>query len=346
MAQIVTYGEAMALVLAEPAEPTALSPTYSRQTVGAEANVAVGLARLGNDVAWFGRVGDDDLGAAVLRDLRAEGVEVSHAVADPDRPTGIIVRDQIPGRATSVSYHRRGSAGAALEAADVPHRCVAAAAFLHVTGITPMLSASALDATVAAVGAARGNGVAISLDPNIRLKLAPLAAWAATLEPFLDCEVILAGEAEARALHAESQRPLEAEADPTHISPHDEVPAAELMGWLHDRGARTVVLKQGREGAMVSSAGPSGQVDAVATVEVDAVGAGDAFAAGYLSATVGGADPMEAIRQGAVVAAMSVQGRGDWVASPTTAPYPPLGGDKADVDRGAKTKPPHNTPPG
>jgi 2-dehydro-3-deoxygluconokinase len=262
----------------------------------------------------------------VLRDLRAEGVDVSHAVVDPDRATGIIVRDQIPGRPISVSYHRRGSAGSALEPADVPLACIAGAAYLHVTGITPMLSASALHATVAAIGAAKANGVAISFDPNIRLKLAPIAAWAATLEPLLDCEVLLVGEAEARALHAAGRREDE-------TGEAAEAPDRELIPWLHERGARTVVMKQGRDGAVVSSAGHVRHIDAVPTVEVDAVGAGDSFAAGYLSAAVRGAAPVAAARKAAAVAAMSVQGRGDWVAAPTAAQLPGLPGHQVDIDR-------------
>lgn len=310
---LVTFGEAMALFLAETATPVAMSPTFTRRTAGAEANVAVGLARLGHDAAWFGRVGDDDLGTAVLHDLRAEGVDVSAAVVDPARPTGIVVRDQIPGRATSVSYHRRGSAGGALEPADVPRHRIAGAAFLHVTGITPMLSDSAREATLAAVDSARSHDVAISFDPNIRLKLAPMTAWVAALQPFLDCALLLAGEQEARALCGGSD--------------------SEAIRSLHRSGARTVVIKLGADGAVVSSGGVAEHVEAFPTAETDPVGAGDSFAAGYLSAVLQGSTPRQAARRAAAVAALSVQGRGDWTAAPTAAECERFLGGNADVDR-------------
>jgi 2-dehydro-3-deoxygluconokinase len=90
---VVTFGEAMALLLAEPGVPLRRATTFRRQVAGAESNVAVGLARLGHRVGWFGRVGAGAFGDAVLATPRAEGIDVSRAVVDGTAPTGLL-----PGR--------------------------------------------------------------------------------------------------------------------------------------------------------------------------------------------------------------------------------------------------------
>ncbi|MEU0949668.1 PfkB family carbohydrate kinase [Streptomyces canus] len=74
---------------------------------GAESNVAIGLARLGHRGRWVSRVGADELGALVLRTLRAQGIDTSHAVTDDtDRPTGLLLTEPRLGTLTPVSYHR------------------------------------------------------------------------------------------------------------------------------------------------------------------------------------------------------------------------------------------------
>src|SRR4051812_3116972 len=162
---VVTFGEAMALMLAEPGVPLRRAHTFRRQVAGAESNVAVGLARLGHRVGWFGRVGADAFGDVVLATLRAEGVDVSRAVVDDTAPTGLLIRDCSAVRPTEVAYYRRGSADSRVAAPDVDPAYVAGAGWLHVSGITPVLSSSAGAATVAAVEAARDAGVRVCLDP-------------------------------------------------------------------------------------------------------------------------------------------------------------------------------------
>ena len=59
---------------------------FERHVAGAEANVAVGLARLGHSVAYIGRVGGDGFGTAIVRKLRGEGVDVGHLAVDAEAP--------------------------------------------------------------------------------------------------------------------------------------------------------------------------------------------------------------------------------------------------------------------
>lgn len=175
--EVVTFGEAMALLLAEPGRPLDHAERFRRSIAGAESNVAVALARLGHRVGWFGRVGDDAFGRTVLRTLRGEGVDVSRARVDPAAATGLIVRDCHAERAIEVLYHRAGSAGSRLAREDIDPAWLGSARILHVTGVTAALSATALDACVAAVEAARSAGVLVSYDPNVRRKLLAAEHW-------------------------------------------------------------------------------------------------------------------------------------------------------------------------
>ncbi len=157
--EAVTCGEAMLLMLAEPGLPLERATHFRRSVAGAESNVAAGLARLGHWARWIGRVGDDPAGEAVLRELRADGVDVSCAEMDPESPTGLLLRDSHPRRAVDVQYYRTGSAASLLSPAQITPEALAGVRLVHVTGITPMLSEDAEKATHALIEGARGRPV-------------------------------------------------------------------------------------------------------------------------------------------------------------------------------------------
>lgn len=106
--EVVTFGETMAALRAHGA--LRLGGSLGLSVAGAESNVAIGLARLGHRVHWAGQVGADELGALVLRTLRAEGV-------DAGRPTGLLLAEPRLGTLTRVSYYRAASAGSAVSPA-------------------------------------------------------------------------------------------------------------------------------------------------------------------------------------------------------------------------------------
>ena len=108
---LVTTGEVLALM--NPASPGPMRHTRDfRLTIaGAEANVAIGAARLGGPVAYAGRVGDDEFGRLARSTLRGEGVDVSHLVTDPTAPTALMIKEyRLPG-VVGVNYYRAGAAG-------------------------------------------------------------------------------------------------------------------------------------------------------------------------------------------------------------------------------------------
>ena len=310
--EVVTLGEVMALMLAEGSAPLAQAARFDLSVAGAEGNVAVGLSRLGHRVALWTCLGEDALGDVVLRSLRGEGVDVGVARRVADRPTGLIVRDAPLGRPLTVSYYRSGSAGTALGPEDVVPQVVAGARLLHVTGITAMLSDTSYAAVLAALDAARGAGVTVSVDPNLRLRLGPVDRWKERLDPLLRAaDVVLTGRDELALLSG-----------------------AEDPAWLVERGAHTVVVKDGAAGAYETDGTTELRVAARSVPLVDPVGAGDAFAAGWLSGWLRGVPAQRRLDEAATVAACVVAARGDFAGLPIAAVRDGLlQGGGADVTR-------------
>lgn len=122
MSDVVTLGETMALVKADEPGPLAQAHAHAHALSlaigGAESNFAVAVARLGASVTWVGRVGQDSLGDLVLRELRAEGLDVV-GVRDHEAPTGLMVKERRTAGQLRVWYYRTGSAGSRLRPADV-----------------------------------------------------------------------------------------------------------------------------------------------------------------------------------------------------------------------------------
>ena len=137
MSRVVTAGETMALLDPVREGELELGDMLRLRFAGAESNFAVGLARLGVDVAWISRLGGDRLGALIRDALAGEGVDLRW-VAEDDAPTGLFYKWRADGR-TSVAYHRRGSAASRLSPADAPGEALAGAALVHLTGITMAL---------------------------------------------------------------------------------------------------------------------------------------------------------------------------------------------------------------
>ena len=312
MVDVVTVGETMASFRA--AGPLRLGGEARLSVAGAESNVAIGLARLGHAVRWVGRVGDDELGELVLRMLRAENVDVSYAVTDPARPTGLIVFEPRAGRLMRALYYRTGSAGSAIAACDVLSALQPPPRILHVTGITPALSPAAADAVLAAMRHARSAGAQVCLDVNYRSRLwSPERASAVlrSLAPYAD--ILIASVSELPLLSP----PGDAVADP----------ADHLLA----NGTTEVVITRGADGATAIAAGQAVSLPARRVPVVDVVGAGDAFAAGYLSGYLDGLDTSGRLARAITTSAFAVSTAGDWEGLPTRADLPQLGAAELDL---------------
>lgn len=312
---VVTFGEVMGLLVARPGQPLTEAHDFTRGIAGAEATVAIGLARLGHRTGWFGRVGDDAFGWAALAALRGAGVDVSRAGTDPHAPTGMLVRDAHPRRRITVQYYRAGSAASRMGPEHVDPAYVAEARLLHVTGITPALSGACLEATKAALAAAREAGVTVSFDPNVRLRLWSAERAAEVLRELVTGADIVLTSADEAAL-------VTGETDPRRAAT-----------WFTDHGTGLVVVKAGGDGAWATDGKQEWSVPVLPAELVDPVGAGDAFDAGFLSGWLDGLPTPDCLARGAACGSLSVQAVGDLDGLPYPHDLQAALDTRAEVDR-------------
>ena len=306
-AEVVTFGECLASFVGTEPGPFTEAASFRRYVAGSEANMAVGLARLGHRVAYLGCVGDDGFGTAIVRKLRGEGIDVGHLRVVDGARTGVMFRERRGAGPTEVIYHRSGSAGSMFGPADVSTAvdagALSGARRLHCSGITPAISTSARAATILAIDMAAAAGLEISLDLNLRRRLWTDEEAAAVLRPLVSrCDVVFASLDEAAVVAG-----LAPDSDPRSV--------AEALIAL---GARRAVLKLGAHGAAsLSAAGEWVSAPAFPVVVVDPVGAGDAFCAGYLAGLLEGLDEMSALRLGNACGASVAAAEGDLTGAPT-----------------------------
>ena len=304
---VVTFGETMALFQPLGEKNLAHAPLLTRGVAGAESNLAIALARLGKKARWISRLGHDPFGDIVLGAVAGEGVDTSLVARDDAAPTGVFFRQIHPHFGAQVFYFRAGSAASKMSAADVSETWFAGAWHLHVSGITPALSDACREATLAAMNMARSLGLTISFDPNLRRKLWSEKAARETLLAMLPlCDVFLPGHDEAEFLLG---------------------PGApqELSGELLDCGPRLVAMKLGERGALSAAKRGAMTVEFIEAppfaVEkvVDPIGAGDAFAAGFLAAWLDEMPLEKCLSRANLLGAMATQFQGDWEGLPTLA---------------------------
>ena len=298
----------MVLVTPAHAEPLADAAEVRLEIGGAESNVAMHAAALGVPTAWISAIGDDALGLRLLRTVTAAGVDTRWVRRDPTAPTGVYFKD--PGR--GVLYYRRGSAASRLGPESIADLPLERAEIVHVSGITPALSttcASLIDRVIDRVtggtssdrafsdralsdrALSDGHRGILSFDVNHRAVLWPPGAAAPALLALAQrADLVFVGLDEAYALFGCDS-------------------AAAVRELLPQPG--TVVVKDGGIGATEFSATGTTFVPAIPTEVVEAVGAGDAFAAGYLAALLGGADTEERLRAGHERAQLVLQSTSD-----------------------------------
>lgn len=168
---ILSFGETMAMLVAEQTGDLAAVEHFHKRIAGADSNVAIGLSRLGFNVAWLSRVGADSLGRFVVETLIKEGLDCSHVAVDHQHPTGFQFKSRNDdGSDPQVEYFRRGSAASHLSSPSITDSLLSAR-HLHATGIPPALSASAREMSFELMTRMRHAGRSVSFDPNLRPSL-------------------------------------------------------------------------------------------------------------------------------------------------------------------------------
>ncbi len=269
-------------------------PHYLQGFGGDTSNAIIAAARAGARTGYLSRVGVDTFGAALLELWQRENVNTACVQQDPDAPTGIyFVTHGAAGH--EFSYRRADSAASRMTPAWLvggAAHAIAAAKVLHVSGISMAISPSACDTVLAAMRLARVAGTLVSFDSNLRLKLWPLERAREGIEKALAlCDIFLPS--------LEDMVTLTGLASP-----------AKIVDWSHAVGAKTVVLKLGEKGAIVSNDERSGLVTGRKVPLVDATGAGDCFCGNLLARVALGDDVFQAAIYANAAAALSVQGYG------------------------------------
>ncbi|MEV7981753.1 sugar kinase [Streptomyces sp. NPDC086519] len=304
---VVALGESMVTFL--PTRPGRLAevPSFDRAVGGAESNVAGALAAAGHTARWVSRVGADGFGDHLVETVASYGVDVSCVVRDPVRPTGVYFRTA-GDRATDaheVAYYRAGSAASAMSARTVDLAAARAGRILHLSGITAALSEGCLGLLRELTASAGERPPLVSFDVNYRPGLWIGSGGAEVLvELARRADIVFVGEDEA-------EQAWGVEGGPAAVRELLPEPAV-------------LVVKQGGAGATAfGPAATPGTFEPAPTVDVVAtVGAGDAFAAGFLSGTLRGLPVRRSLRLGHLFAAAALTTPADFA--------PPPGRDTTD----------------
>lgn len=266
-------------------------PNYLQGFGGDTSNFCIAAARQGASSGFVTAVGGDHFGR-LLRDLwQCESVETAWVKVDRHAPTGVYFVSHGPD-GHQFDYLRAGSAASRYAPADLPLDAIKSARVLHLSGISLAISVSACDAALAAIVHARANGVQVSFDTNLRLKLWPLArARAVMLDAIRHTDICLPSWDDVTAL--------------TGLTGRDEI-----VDFLLALGPRVVALKLGKQGAYVATPNERRVVPGHFVNAVDATGAGDCFGGAFIARIVAGDNPFVAARYANVAAALSTLGFG------------------------------------
>ncbi|ANE48374.1 2-dehydro-3-deoxygluconokinase [Paenibacillus swuensis] len=312
---IITFGESMGLFYPEGTRGLGQGGPLAQSFGGAESNVAIGLARLGCRPGWFSLLGDDPVGTGIHQALRGEGVDVSRVRFTNEAPTGLMLRESLRGK-LSVYYYRAGSAASLLKASDIDADYIASASILHITGITPALGEGCIEAVREAVRIAKANGVVVSFDPNLRLKLWSLEqARPILLELAAAADYFLPGYDELKLL-------WESEDEAFILDQAAKLPGISV---IKSAGVDNLILEPGKAPVRI----PFERAEQV----VDTVGAGDGFCAGFLAGISKGYSTEEAVRLGGLTGSLVVQAPGDWEALPTWREVERIRGLSSHIER-------------
>ena len=318
--RVVTFGEIMLRLGSPGFERLFQSAMLTATFGGGEANVAVSLAQLGLPSDYVTRLPGHAIGDAVVRALRAEGVGTSFIVRGGSRLGVYFTETGASQRASTVIYDRAHSAISEIPADAVKWDTVmAGAAWFHVTGITPALGERAIEATKAAVAAAKQAGAKISVDLNYRKKLWTEAQAQAVMRPLMpSVDVVIANEEDLQSVLG------------VHVSGTD-VTSGTLNVDAYRDAAETVTRTLGpklvaitlRESLSASDNGWSAVLwdgDAgvlhrsqhYAVRLVDRIGGGDSFAAGLIYGLVTGRSREDALRFAVAASALKQTIPGDF----------------------------------
>jgi 2-dehydro-3-deoxygluconokinase len=291
---VVLFGEAMAMFIADDYLPLEEANHYTRALAGAELNVSVGLMRLGYRVGWISRLGADPLGRYILNQVRQMGLDTTRVLFDEQYPTGFQLKSRVREGDPTVVYFRKSSAASHMAPNEEDDAYLRSARHLHVTGIPPALSDTCRLYTYHAMEQARKAGMSISFDPNLRpvlwksedemrQVLNDLATRADWVFPGLQEGIVLTG-----------YTTLE-----------------DIANFYLEKGVKLVAMKVGAEGSSLFTASARYDLPVFPVQVVDTVGAGDGFAVGIISGMLEGLPLPACLERANAIGALAVMVPGD-----------------------------------
>lgn len=269
---VVLLGETMLRLTPPNGQRIAQTKQFDIEIGGTESNTAVGLARLGLQVAWLSRLPNSPLGEFVAQNIRRYGVDTQHVVwADESRLGLYFWEDAAAPRPNLVIYDRKHSAISQMVPQELPRDLFAngRSQHLHLTGITPALSNNAAATAQHAAELAAAAGWRVSFDLNFRSKLWSAEEARAGCEPFMQlAELLITPIRDAQTIYALDEA----------LSPED------VLNYLGEQYPhKMIVITLGADGALgLDENGRIQHQPIIPTNGTDRLGSGDAFAAGLL----------------------------------------------------------------
>jgi len=291
---VVTFGETMVLMVPDEMGSLQYIYNYKKKIGGAESNFAIGLSRLGHKVGWFSKLGDDPHGRFIKAFIQGEGVDTSRVTFTGEAPTGIFFKERYAARESKIYYYRQGSAASTLSMDDVDEDYISQARFLHITGITPALSQTCLKTVMKTIDLAHEKGLRVSFDPNIRMKL-----WKTRRMKEVLIDII--AKADIVMPSVEEGELIFGTASPEKI-------AEDLL----KLNTGIAVVKTGAAGCLVGTEEGMKRVQGFKVEQVvDPHGAGDGFAAGFISGLIDGLDAEQSAKRANAAGAFATGVMGD-----------------------------------
>jgi 2-dehydro-3-deoxygluconokinase len=299
---VTSLGESMLRLSVPTGERLDAAQSLDVEIGGAESNVCIALARLERRCGWVGRLPDHALGNAIVRALRADGVDVGAVRRVPHERLGTyFIEYATQPRAISVIYDRADSAAARMTPTDVDWDYLLDTRVLHLTGITAALSDSCYGIVHEAIRRARAAGVLVSFDVNYRAKLWDAPTAGAKLRPLIaDADLLLCKSTDAALLFD------------CGGEPHDQMRSLQQL-----TRAQAICCTFGANGAALLHGDQWTMQPAIAVQIVDRIGSGDAFAAGMLDGWLDD-DLHDGLRRGVALAAIALSQHGDRVLTSRT----------------------------
>ncbi|KAB2330993.1 sugar kinase [Bacillus mesophilum] len=262
---IITIGEAMIAFNPTATGPMKFVNSFEKRIGGAELNTAMGCARLGLKAGFISRLGNDEFGRYILNYARGEGIDVSEVEFVDGYPTSVNFKEIMEDGNVRTFFYRDKSPTLTMTGQDLDETYISQAKILHITGIYPAIGERNIEVIKKAIELAKRNGVKVSFDPNIRLRMwSKEEARKVLLEILPQVDILLAGDEEMEIILGEK--------DP-----------AIIIEKVKALGISVIAIKRGDKGSVGYMEGKTVNAAPVKAAKVvDTVGAGDGFNAGFI----------------------------------------------------------------